>query len=426
MLHASSPFSKRAGKTERPSVAPEPVDGDDEDRTLLFEGSHRSMLPPRPKTPVTVPPIARAKMPVVNMRGQVVRDSERPPSPQSLRGSDRPAGPESLRGAVRRASDPEDRTVLRPTSTLPAQLQRPAAGGPAIAPSTPSAAPSPPTPRPPSPRAPAAMPTPFVPMTPAKARPSAPPVAVDATGGTDARRSDFDPPSSVVTARTRIVRRANASWAMGLVAVGAIVGLATAVVVRGDADAVIDATAGFVELAHGAPHANGAAAQAAVLPSFVETGRRAVPAGTDQNPAPGACLDNTAASSAVSVSAPIVVNPPPMPAASSHAPDAKVASLAGADPSAASHATPPRPSPVAYAAPVRAAAPPPAAPRPAPAQHDTTQGSWLAGAGPSTAGAPASKGAKATAAAAPKPAGDFETAAAADALAKAQLEASLK
>jgi hypothetical protein len=399
---------------------------DDEDRTLLFSGSTRSMLPPRPQSPVPMPAIAKARTPEVNMRGMVRGASERPPSPQSLRGGERPAGPESLRGAVRRPADPEDRTILRPTSTLPPQLQRTA-----------------PAPKPPSARPPAMMPTPYMPMKPgvdalsAGPRPGrvadlagkpagtahAPP-PVNAPGGTDARRpSDPDPPSSVITARTRIVRaRANASWAIGLMAIGAIVGLATAVVAHGDADAVIDAAAGFVEPAHAAGHANGAAAQAAVLPSFVETGRRAVPAGTDQNPAPGACLDPAAAPVTANVSAPIVVNPPPLV----RAPETRTASLAGADPSAAAHAAPPKPAPIAYAAPPRIVAPAPA-PRPAAAPHEgSTSGGWLANVSPAGAGAPIARPSRAASAPAPKPGGDFETAAAADALAKAQLEASLR
>jgi len=403
VVDASAPSPKRrANVSERPHFAAAPLEVDDEDRTLLFKGSTRSMLPPRPQTPAAMPVIAKpSKAPSTRA---LVRGSERPPSPQSLRGSERPPGPESLRGGPRGRVDNEDRTILRPTSTLPPQLQR-------MAPAAP--------PKPASARPPAMMPTPYVPMKPIDPGTTAPPVAINAPGGTDSR--DSEPPSSVITARTRVLRsKASASWAIGLMAIGAIVGLATAIVAHGDADSVLDAAAGFVDPAHSpVAHANGAAAQAAVLPSFVET-KHAVPAGTDQNPAPGACLDGPAASATVSVSTPVVINAPPP--AQTRAPEAKTASLAGADPSAAAHATPPKPAPIAFAAPVKAA-PAPARPAAPPREAAQTSG-WLANVTPPGAGAPLVRGSRA--AAAPKAGGDFESAAAADALAKAQLEASLR
>lgn len=203
------------------------------------------------------------------------------------------------------------------------------------------------------------------------------------------------------------------SWAAGLMALGALVGLVTAVVARGDADALIDATASIVDPSHAtAAHANGAVAQAAVLPSFVETSRKAAALGTDSNPAPGSCMDNGAPTTTVST--PVVVNTPPM----------KTASLAGADPSSASRPVPPRPAPVAYATPVRVA--PRAAPAPAPAQKEaSTSSGWLANVTPPNSGGPIGRPSKAAARAAAG-SNDFESAAAADALAKAQLEASLR
>jgi hypothetical protein len=96
---------------------------------------------------------------------------------------------------------------------------------------------------------------------------------------------------------------------------------------------------------------------------------------------------------------------------------AKSASITGADPTAATRPAPPRPAPVAFAAPrVR--------PAPAAAPPASTSGGWLANITPAGAGGPIARPSKA----APKAAGgnDFEGAAAADALAKAQLEASLR
>lgn len=403
-----SPSSKRrvvAQKTtERPRVFERPVD--DEDRTLLFSNSVRAMLPPRPQGPVATPAIAKAaKTPNMNLRG-LTRQSERPPSPESLRGSVRPR------------MDTEDRTILRPTSTLPPSLQRMA--------SPPVPTPSSPPPKPPSARPPAMMPTPYMPMKPMAAGSTAPPVAYNAPGGSDARRpasSDphGDPPSAVITAKTRILRsRSSMSWAVGLMALGAMVGLVTAVVARGDADSLIDATAGLVDPSHAtAAHANGAAAQAAVLPSFVETSRKTTaPLGTDSNPAPGACLDPGA--SATTVTTPVVVNSPP----AAHPAEVKTASLAGADPSPASRPAPPRPAPIAFAAPVRVAPRAAAAPAPVAPKEGGSSG-WLANVTPPNSGGPISRPSKAAAAA--KPAGnDFDSANAADALAKAQLEASLR
>jgi hypothetical protein len=64
------------------------------------------------------------------------------------------------------------------------------------------------------------------------------------------RPSDLpvDPPATVITAGTRIVAaRPTMSWAAGLVAIGVSVGLVTAVITRGDGDTVMDATASLVD-----------------------------------------------------------------------------------------------------------------------------------------------------------------------------------
>ncbi len=397
VIHGA-PGSKTAPRvTERPRPAPGPAQdgGSDEDQTLLFSGSIRSMLPPRTASAPATPSLRAPRVPDVSLRG-LVREGREKPAVQERT---------NLRGSVRPRADNEDRTILRPTSTIPPASKM--AGKPASQP--------PPAPRA-SARAPAMMPTPYQPSSPIK--PSAPPVAlsINAPGGSDQRapapsNPHEDPPSAVITARTRITgARSRASWAAGLVALGAVVGLIAAVVVRGDADSLIDATASFVDPSHGMPErANGAAAQAAVLPSFMESSK-AAPAGTDKNPAPGACLEVGEST----VSAPVVVNTPPV------AP--KTASITGSDPTTATRPTPPRPAPVAYAAP----RPVRAAPAPAAAQPASTSSGWLANVTPAGAGGPIARPSKAAAKSSGNGGNDFEGAAAADALAKAQLEASLR
>jgi hypothetical protein len=367
----------------------------DEERTLLYAGSHKSMLPPKPAQPVATPSMKAPRAPNMNLRGLVRAGQEAPMRMEKT----------NLRGAVRPRMDAEDRTVLRPMSTLPpALLQKPASSPP-------------PSPRPAAGVRPAMMPTPYMPMRPAVGASVAPvAIPVNAPGGTD-RKSDppGDPPSSVITAKTRIVRaRSSTSWAVGLMAVGAIVGLVTAVIARGDADSLIDATATLVDPSHAAAHAGGAAAQAAVLPAFLEPS--SAKAGDKDK---GACLEVGEAT----VSAPVVVNGPDKSEKAEKAETSKkTALLTGADPSAAAKPVPPRAAPVAYAAPVRPH-PAPAAPA-APQQANASgSGGWLANVTPTGAGAPIGRPSKSAKGGS---GGEFENAAAADALAKAQLEASLR
>lgn len=370
----------------------EVVDVSDEERTLLFTGSHKSMLPPKPAEPVATPSMKAPRAANMNLRGLVRSGQEAPAKMEKT----------NLRGSVRPRMDTEDRTILRPTSTLPPAMQKMVSSPP------------PSTPRPAAGASvrPAMMPTPYVPMKPAGASVAPVALSVNAPGGND-RKSEppGDPPSSVITAKTRIVKaRSSMSWAIGLMAVGAVVGLVTAVIARGDADSLIDATATLVDPSHAPAHAGGAAAQAAVLPAFLDSSPKAAPTGTDANPAKGACLDLGEST----VSAP-VVNTPEKPESK------KTALLQGADPSAAAKPLPPKASPVAYAAPVRQrAAPAPAAPQPAAASGS---GGWLANVTPTGAGAPIGRPSKAGKGGS---GGEFENAAAADALAKAQLEASLR
>jgi hypothetical protein len=400
VVHVAPPSSRRPSPSQYPSP---PSDrprvfsrsASDEEKTLFFATqSSRGAIPPSAYPGATVPPIPKApRTPEMNVRALVrqTRPVERSEAP-------------SMRGAVRPRFDAEDRTVLRPSAppSHPAQVAAPVSSPP------PSARAS--SPRPSS-RAPAAMATPFGAVRPVAAAP-----AVNVPGGSDRKPTvsdsqafTLDPPSAAnITQRTRAVRaRANVSWAAALLALGVFVGLVTAVVARGDADALIDATASFVDPAHtSGSRANAAAAQAAILPTFIDASRGMPGASGTPDPklAGGACVTT---GSDVNVSTPIVVNSPP--------PGAKVSSGGGAsvDPTAAARPAPPRPAPVAYAAPrltpkaTQAAAPP------------STGGGYLANITPSGAGQPIARPSKA-------PKGDFESAAAADALAKAQLEASLR
>ncbi|HEY2516797.1 MAG TPA: hypothetical protein VGI39_38265, partial [Polyangiaceae bacterium] len=203
------------------------------------------------------------------------------------------------------------------------------------------------------------------------------PAALDAkpAAPSDPRGSDprLDPPATVITARTRIVAaRPTVSWAAALVAMGVFVGLVTAVVARGDADTLLDAAASFVDPS--GTHAAAASTEptATVRTKAVEVHSKVV-ATTD-----------------------ILIDDAPTPVAASSLPEAPAAA-------------PPRPAPVAFAAPVRRVARPAA--RPAPAHEERV-----------AKAAPAPKPAPAAAKKASDD--DVESASAADALAKAQLEAS--
>lgn len=66
-------------------------------------------------------------------------------------------------------------------------------------------------------------------------------------------RSDSDSgsiPGTVITTRTKLLGRPTMSWSAALVAMGIFAGLVTAVVARGDGDALVDATAAFVDPGH--------------------------------------------------------------------------------------------------------------------------------------------------------------------------------
>lgn len=208
LVRSDAPASRYpAPPSDRPRVFQRSVS--DDDKTLLMPAKLRATIaPPKPT-------------------------SSAPPAMPSMRS----VAPPSLKGLVRpRASDAgEERTMLRP---IPAEIARTA-----------------PSSRPPSP---AMMPTPYMPFKPPapSKKPAPPPVPapINAKGGSDAKskRPDSDArlevPAAVITQRTRILpRKPSMSWAAALVALGVFTGLVTAVVARGDADSLIDATASLVD-----------------------------------------------------------------------------------------------------------------------------------------------------------------------------------
>ena len=368
------------GGPEDPTLARETGE-EPEEKTRFFSAPPRSsMLPPRPVVPVTLPRMSAPPAPLappavgapdsghVNLRG-LVRSTQARAVPQELT---------NLRGAVRPRPDHEDFTVLRPNATIPPVSKvssRPPA--PVRLPSVP----------PPSASSSGALPVSLATRSP---------YAVERASE---RLSDpGDPPSAVITART--VRPVNArsatSWAAGLVALGAVAGIVTAVVIRGDADSFVGATSSIVDPAHPtALRSSGAATQATILPSFVES-------------TPPVAATVAAVPPAPMQVAPAI--PAALPAPTTQlVEDLPPASTKPARPHGYFYGRPAaRPAPIADAAPVAPALRPAAA---APT-------GWLANVTPSGAGAPITRPSKRG--------GEFENAAAASALAKAQLDASLR
>lgn len=201
----------------------------------------------------------------------------------------------------------------------------------------------------------------------------------------------LDPPASTVTAGIVIKGRPTASWAMALVAMGLFGGLLTAVVARGDGDSLVAAGAAFVDPGQAAqitaahelqpfqPTMIQAPVQAAAVtqaPSVMDT----------SDIVPTVVVAATEASQAPKVETKIAAVAKPAPVAAPRPIAPKVAAPPAAEKPVA--ALTPAPKPAAAAPP---AAPKPAAKPKAPAVND-----------------------------------DMANAAAADALAKAQLESSLK
>jgi hypothetical protein len=222
----------------------------DEEKTVVLPGSGN----PPPATALPQVAIPKAA-PVPGMKHH---------APATARPASSP--PPNMRGAMKQRLD-EEFTMLRPQGAHPSS--RPpapvAAGSPPSAPRTPSA------------RPPAKIPTPFQPIVPVgqarpMSRPPTPAKAAKPPTPVDAIRphtSDITiPPATVIPSRPRLLgRKPAASWAMALMAVGIFLGLVTAVVARGDADALIDATASFVDPSHKGVHGGQAAAAAAGLPA---------------------------------------------------------------------------------------------------------------------------------------------------------------
>ncbi len=136
---------------------------------------------------------------------------------------------------------------------------------------------------PPPPRAPfamSAMPQP-IPQSMLSTIPPAPgsfsPVAYSMSTAKSDSDARIDPPATVITTRTKVLTgRPTLSWGAALVAMGIFGGLVTAVLARGDGDALVDATASFVDPAHAAH-----AAQAPAVESKLVTATPML-----QNPAP--------------------------------------------------------------------------------------------------------------------------------------------
>jgi len=323
---------------------------DDEDRTLLMSSKTKSTPPPAQPERAT----------------------------NAIR---KPVAPPSLKGLVRRRLDTEDRTFLRPKSAMGVETIAPKAKTPAM------------------------MPTPYMAMKPQHLPGVAP---VNAKRLDDAKPEPttdprFEIPAAVITQRTRILPpKRSLSWGAALVGLGIAAGLAAAIVARGDADSLLDATARFVDPS--GAHAAGATPET-IAPIAMS------PAALTATPTP-ACGSDTAhafASTPVMMPAqPVAIAPPPkLP-----------------DPSLAKP-EPPRPAPVAWAAPARAHARAPAAPQPV-AQSTPQPAPAAAPPAPRPAQIAMAKPAP-TPKSAPAPKGnEMESASAADALAKAQLEASLR
>ena len=144
----------------------------------------------------------------------------------------KPVAPPTLKGLVRRRMDTEDHTLLRPKSAMAAES--PAAKS----------------------KSPAMMPTPYMAMKPQQlpvvvprsAKPMREAASAKAAKSDPAKDARLDIPAAVITQRTLVVPpKRSWSWGAGLIGLGIAAGLAAAIVARGDADSLIDATARFVD-----------------------------------------------------------------------------------------------------------------------------------------------------------------------------------
>ena len=132
--------------------------------------------------------------------------------------------------------------------------------------------------------------------------PAPPPQArgtVKAVPVPDSLKSDprIDPPATVITARTQIPARPTVSWAAALVAMGVFVGLVTAVIARGDADTLIDAAASFVDPT--GAHAAASGVEVSSVQTKAEEPRTVVMSSVDTIVAPPAAVVEAPAPAAV-------------------------------------------------------------------------------------------------------------------------------
>ena len=395
--------------SERPRVFQRSLS--DEDRTLLMPAKPRiaSSRPPAPATPTSFRPGGH--------------ESARPPAM-------------NLRGMMRPRLETE-RTIIRPSAGI---------SGASAAWTTPKTEIQ-------TNKAPAMMPTPYVafkPPVPPKLptdvmRKSPPPPApkpADAAATAAKIGSDpkIDPPAAVITARTKLPpgnpkasKRGNLTWAAALMAGGVFIGLITAVLARGDGDAIVDATASFVDPSHAAAGARQVGNT--VSAPLVNVGTKTTAKADVKKEKDKEKEKEVAASCTGEPAQPIAVNTP----APKTEPAKVQTTAATSEVVNSTRPEPPKPSPVAYAAPPQpqqVAAPP--RPVAVAAIAPVSQGAPLhavATAAPPphrfTAQPPAPQPVAAAPAKANPPAtagrhDDFATAAAADALAKAQLEASLR
>lgn len=221
----------------------------------------------------------------------------------------------NLRGLVRPVRD-DERTMLRPMSPVGAKVTK----------SSPTNIATPYT----------ASPTPFSMSSsdPMSAYDSIRPVSI-------AKEHDSLPYGTVITQKPKLgQRKPGMSWAAALMAVGVFLGLVTAVIARGDADALIEATASFVDPSHAAARptvgqAGQAAVGAAILP--VASPKHEVPViqVTPPEPPPAA---------APVVASPIVTQPPAVAMPLNNGSRARTATLHSAPKLAAAASAKPAPS----------------------------------------------------------------------------------
>ena len=160
-------------------------------------------------------------------------------------------------------------------------------------------------------------------------------------------------PGTVITARAKRIGSPTMSWSAALVAMGIFAGLVTAVVARGDGDALLDATASFVDPGHSAAPAQApiqiaAAVQAPMAPVALTS--PAMPPVV--LPAPSAVIPPTVSLADI----PVMSRKPRTAPVAFAAPPAK-REVAKAAPPAAKPAAPPVVAPKAEKPVVAAAAP---------------------------------------------------------------------